>query len=212
MSFGKPAARAVSAFLIEQGIDAATGICPNTSRRKRASLRQFMRLGNLAGYCQKLRHALANRGRRCQQRVSVGMPRVLENLLDRPFFNHTACIHHIDAITKIGDEAKIVGDEQNCGAMLRALRAIARAPGPEPLHRAQWSVHRQSAARARVQGPWQSWHAVAFPPKIDADIPLPAAPGREGAQSAVNRWRDGAPPPRRCPDAEQRVRRPDRRQ
>ena len=48
------------------------------------------------------------------------MPRIIEDLLYRPFFDDAAGIHDIDAIAEIGDETEIVGDEQDRGAVLGA--------------------------------------------------------------------------------------------
>src|SRR3954466_2225457 len=55
------------------------------------------------------------RDRGAQQRLRVGMGRVGEDVTDRSLFDDPPGVHHRDVVTRLGDNAEVVRDEQDRG-------------------------------------------------------------------------------------------------
>ena len=66
---------------------------------------------------------LAQLGHRRQQRLGVGVLRILEDFFDRAFLNLIAPEHDHNAVSHLRDNRHIVGDEHHCRAGL-ALKSV----------------------------------------------------------------------------------------
>ena len=99
-------------------------------------------------------------------------------VFNRPLLDDAPGIHDDDTIADAADDAEIVGDDDDRGAV--ACRG-SRETGPGFLpgwwRRARWSARRQAAASARSHSPWRSGCAGACRPTVRADIALSLASG-----------------------------------
>ena len=63
-----------------------------------------------------LESAAVDAGHGVDEGPAIGMPRVGEKGLRRPFLDHLARVHHDDARAHAGDDAEIVADQHDGGA------------------------------------------------------------------------------------------------
>ena len=102
--------------LPEVVVDVGVGLRPDlrrTPRAERTARRRVPGRGRRPAEGDPV--ALARRvgrGDRRQQRVGVGVRRIVEQLLAVPDFHHVPEIHHRDPITDVADDREVVGDEQ----------------------------------------------------------------------------------------------------
>ena len=83
-----------------------------------APARALQRAGNIAGNRRQGRVQILEIGQRVQQPLGIGMRRVAEDLAHRACLDHTAQIHHRHLVGGLGDDAQIVGDEDDAHAEL----------------------------------------------------------------------------------------------
>ncbi len=65
--------------------------------------------------CNRVRRAESRRGHALQQAESVRMPRRAEQLLGTHRLDEHSAVHHIDALAHPGDDAQVVGDQDQRG-------------------------------------------------------------------------------------------------
>jgi len=59
-------------------------------------------------------------GKRGEEAVAVRMERAAQDVADGAFFDDAAGVHDGDAVGDLGDDAEVVGDEEDGGAALGA--------------------------------------------------------------------------------------------
>ena len=88
------------------------------ARRERAARRQCREIRRLAVDRGKPLAVVAHPRDRVQQGLGIGMGRSIEDLRHRPQLDHPPGIHHRELVAHLGDDAEIVGDEDQSEAML----------------------------------------------------------------------------------------------
>ncbi|MNN33261.1 hypothetical protein D3C81_1470140 [compost metagenome] len=90
-----------------------------TSQREGIALRRTDQIGRRAGDRRQLPAAAAIQAwHRGQQPPGVRVPGIVEDFLHRPRFDDLPGIHHRYAVSHFSHDAKIMRDENNCGADL----------------------------------------------------------------------------------------------
>ena len=75
-----------------------------------------MQIGHVTrNYREITRLGLRACGVTIQQRLCIGMGRLIKKTADTPIFHHLTRIHHHHLVTKFSDETKIVGHDHNRG-------------------------------------------------------------------------------------------------
>ena len=135
----------------------------------------FSRLDRIGG---SAAHDLQARDRG-QQAVGIGVERLPEQRVDIGLFDLLAGIHDDDPLRRLGDDAEIVGDQDDRGAELpSAIPGSGRGSAPGSSRRARSSARRRSAPAGCRPAPSRSSRAAACRRTADAGIRAPAAPAR----------------------------------
>ena len=102
--------------------------------------------------------------------LGVGMPRTLEQIVGVGLLDLAAGVHHHHPVGILGDDAHVVGDQDDRGAeRVAAVRASGRGSAPGWSRRARWSARRRSAPWGCTTAPWRSSRAGACRRRADAD-------------------------------------------
>ena len=107
-------------------LDAAAGVRRGTARRERAAWRQGGEIGRLALDCGETIATVGHPWNRAEQRLGVGMGGRGEDLRNRSMLDHPSGVHHCELVAHLGDDAEIVGDEDQRRAHARAADRASR--------------------------------------------------------------------------------------
>ena len=119
--------------------------------REGAAGRQRGKVGRLALDRGQPLAAVAHARDRVQQRLGVRMRGRIENARHRTGFHHASGVHHRKLVAHLGDDAEIMGDEDQRQAMLALqIRAADSGTAPGSSGRGWWSARRRSAGAART--------------------------------------------------------------
>ena len=157
----------------------------------------FISDGGRPGIAGRLPRAVAVDPRdRTEQPPRVGVLRVVEELVERALLDDPAGVHHDHAIGDVGDDAEVVGDEDDPGRRSsRAGRAARRGSAPGSSRRARSSARRRSAGSASTTAPSRSSRAGACRRRTRAGRRERGRARAECRRAPSARRRARAPPP-----------------
>ena len=102
-----------------RGCFAANGHCMLASRVKIAAIRQFIQAGNHPRNFQQARATLprsfSQLGNGSQKPLGIRVLWMIKNISRRALLNHLAGIHDHDPLSNLGNDAKIMGNNENGG-------------------------------------------------------------------------------------------------